>query len=191
MLFKSIPNHPNYEASDTGIIRNKTTKRHLKGKIDMYGYHAVVIKNVYNKKKYPTVHRLVALTFIDNINNYPQVNHIDGNKLNNNIENLEWCTAQHNVQHAYATGLAHGQQGESNGMYGKKHTKEALDKISNHSTGTNNPACKLTEEQVREIQESALRTDLPRGYWANKAREFGISKGHISNVKDKRAWKCS
>lgn len=51
------------------------------------------------------VHRLVAINFLENLNNYPQVNHIDGNKYNNNTNNLEWCTRDYNMQHAFNTGL--------------------------------------------------------------------------------------
>lgn len=51
------------------------------------------------------VHRLVALTFIDNIDFKQQVNHIDGNKKNNHVSNLEWCTAEENMNHAVRTGL--------------------------------------------------------------------------------------
>lgn len=51
------------------------------------------------------VHRLLAIAFLPNPNNYPVINHIDGNKLNNSLDNLEWCTISHNMQHAYDTGL--------------------------------------------------------------------------------------
>ena len=55
-----------------------------------------------------SIHRLVALLFIPNPDNLPQVNHIDGNKRNNNVSNLEWCTASENELHAYKTGLKKG-----------------------------------------------------------------------------------
>lgn len=58
------------------------------------------------KKKRYKIHRLVAITFIPNIDNKPEVNHIDGNKENNCISNLEWTTSSENMQHAFKMGLA-------------------------------------------------------------------------------------
>lgn len=68
------------------------------------GYYRVIFsKNGIITKH--IVHRLVATAFMPNLENKPQVNHIDGNKLNNHILNLEWATSSENVRHAIATGL--------------------------------------------------------------------------------------
>ena len=68
-------------------------------------YYRVPLTNKEHIKKYYLVHRLVAIAFIPNPKELPQVNHIDGNKLNSKVENLEWCTRQENIRHAYKIGL--------------------------------------------------------------------------------------
>lgn len=68
-------------------------------------YYMVRIIDKSNKTHKKYIHRLMAENFIDNINNYPEVNHIDGNKHNNNIDNLEWVTKSENSIHAYKAGL--------------------------------------------------------------------------------------
>lgn len=95
-----------YEITKDGkIISLKNNKRYeIKGYIDKYGYRRVLL-HVNGKRIKFFVHRLVAQTYIPNPNNLPQVNHIDGNKLNNNVENLEWCTPKENIQHAIKKGL--------------------------------------------------------------------------------------
>lgn len=99
-----------YEVSNLGNIKS-LNKRH-KGNLlapqrNHKGYLRVNLwKN--NKKKIRMIHRLVAEAFLLNPNNYKQINHKDGNKENNCITNLEWCTAKHNMEHAYKSGLNKG-----------------------------------------------------------------------------------
>ena len=84
------------------IITSK--ERFLKPNISKRGYYKVVLcKDGQSQLK--NIHRLVAETFLENPNNLKVINHKDGNKLNNNIKNLEWCSQKENMQHAFKTGL--------------------------------------------------------------------------------------
>jgi len=107
MIWKSIiidNKITNYEVSNTGLIRNKINKKILSTSITNSKYLQVDLW-INNKRIHQYIHRLVALAFIDNPNNKLEVNHIDGNKLNNNVNNLEWVTHQENNQYAYDIGL--------------------------------------------------------------------------------------
>ena len=75
------------------------------------GYYRVGLRKNTIRKFY-SVHRLVAQTFLDNPDNKPQVNHIDGNRENNRVDNLEWVTSSENINHAFQTGLSHGLRGD-------------------------------------------------------------------------------
>lgn len=96
----------NIKSVYTYRYNNKTKKpellyraKILKASIDKQGYKTVNLWNNGQKKTYK-IHRLVAKTFIPNPNNYLVINHIDENKMNNDISNLEWCTQKHNILHS-------------------------------------------------------------------------------------------
>lgn len=99
-VWKDIDGYPNYQVSNMGNVKslnyNKTgVERILKITKDKNGYLSVHLCKE-GKVKYYLIHRLVASTFLDNPNNLPQVNHIDEDKTNNSVENLEFCTAEYN-----------------------------------------------------------------------------------------------
>lgn len=85
----------------------------LNKKVDRYGYYCATL-SLNGKHKTFTIHRLVAQAFIPNPENKPQVNHKDGNKLNNCVENLEWCTNKENHIHAWKIGLQKKRFGKYN-----------------------------------------------------------------------------
>lgn len=101
---KIINGYDNYLIYNNGKIFNQNTKRWLKGSVSENGYlYYRLSKNGQKKMFYG--HRLVAEHFIDNPNNLPVVNHKDGDKLNNNVSNLEWSSYSDNIKHAYDTNL--------------------------------------------------------------------------------------
>jgi hypothetical protein len=103
--WKTIKDFPNYEVSNLGNVRNSRGKIMKTYQINS-GYQA--IKLVYKGTRgHKLIHRLVALTWIPNDNGLAtEVNHIDGNKMNNSVENLEWLTSADNKKHARAIGLS-------------------------------------------------------------------------------------
>lgn len=92
-----------YEISNFGKLRNKING-HIYKNTNQYGDYFSVVLYDNGKKKNTRIHRLVAEAFIPNPNNYPCVNHIDMNKQNNRVDNLEWCTQSYNVRHAINNG---------------------------------------------------------------------------------------
>ena len=89
---------------NNGRLDNRKGKQ-LKPSVDKYGYERVVLTKDGIRKTY-SVHKLVALAFIPNPENKTTINHIDGNKRNNNVSNLEWATEQENQNHKWKNGLA-------------------------------------------------------------------------------------
>lgn len=106
-----------YNYKSKNYYKITTEERILKPSISHCGYKQINLsKN--NKAKEKLVHRLVAEAFIENKDNKKCVNHIDGNKQNNRVDNLEWCTHKENSKHSWNNGL---QKSYLKGKYGKEH----------------------------------------------------------------------
>lgn len=114
-IWKDIPGYcGKYQASNKGRIRSR--KKILKQQIEKSGYAHVVLNRVTKR-----VHRLIALTFLQNGNNLPEINHKDEDKRNNNIENLEWCTKIYNINYGKRNRIvSEKQKGEKSVHFGKK-----------------------------------------------------------------------
>lgn len=146
-----------YEVSNIGNIKNSKTNKILK-QPKRSGYPSVgMAKNKIAKNH--RIHRLVAMAFIENPENKRCVNHKDGNKLNNNVENLEWCTHSENNYHAMKNGLNHSRKGHEQ-------------KFS-----------KLTNEMVIEIIEK-LKTNFP----TEICKQYNVSSRTIYDIKLGNTW---
>lgn len=144
-----------YEVSDLGNVR-RVGGKFLSPKPGKLGYKIVSLHMNGYSKKY-LVHRLVAEAFIPNPEDKSYVNHLDGNKTNNRVDNLEWATPSENIQHAYDNGLRLPIRGE------------------------NNSQCKLTEEDIVWIKTHVIKGDKDFGCKAI-AKRFGVTEPHISSI---------
>lgn len=105
-VWKKIEEFEYYEVSNLGRVKsNQPNKKEkiLKNRVSKFGYIRVMLQN-RNVKKESLVHRLVCLAFLPNTGNKPQVNHINGIKSDNRLENLEWCSVLENMFHSLNNG---------------------------------------------------------------------------------------
>lgn len=150
------------EVFDDGRI--ELNGKPLKARKNSQGYLRVSVHKNGQRKRY-FCHRLVAKAFIPNPLDKPEVNHKDGNPLNNNLSNLEWVTSSENKLHAYRTGLR-----KPSPNYGE-------------DCGTS----KLKEEDVLHIRSVAKESG--RYYGRKKlAKKYGVSENAIKYVVNGRTW---
>jgi hypothetical protein len=159
---KTIPEFPEYLVSSDGKIYSRKRSlipTELKLDTNKFGYGQITLFNGAIKMK-KRVHRLVAEAFIPRTTDTFVVNHKDGNKQNNHVDNLEWCSQSDNIKHAYAHGL-----------------RKPL--------GSRHFSSKLTEEKVREIRKLiADGLNNPQ-----IAARYGVVAKSISDIRVGNSWR--
>lgn len=130
----------------------------MSGQITRKGYLRVIL-SLNRVPKLLSVHRLVAIAFIPNPENLPQVNHKDGNKLNNSVENLEWISNENNIKHAHENNL----------------------RANSYRKGELHPGARLTEDDVRQIRSTP-------GTHKSVGEKFGIDFTTVSKIKLRKLW---
>jgi len=175
--WKDIKNFEgHYQVSDMGRIKSlereiikkdkkksKVKETILKGSKDTKGYIQVELKKD-GKRNIKMIHRLVAEAFLEKPKGKDQINHKDGNKENNKLDNLEWCTCQENIKHAWENKL-------NKARYGEEH-----------------PNHKLNKEQVQYIKKNYIPRDKEYGARA-LARKFNVTLGPITKIISGKGWK--
>ena len=173
-VWKDVKNYEGiYQVSNLGKVRSldrmvnssNNFKRFCKGSLlknsfDKDGYCKVNLKS-NSKGNSQRVHRLVAMSFICNPNDKPQVNHINGIKNDNRVENLEWCTLKENRQHAYDTGLQNGKSRE----------------------GEKNNFNKLSKDEINEIRKLYIPYKMTNRMIAKK---YNVTTGCIQSITSQR-----
>ena len=172
-IWKDIPGYEGYaQASSYGRVRSLSRITNIGRKIvgrilspcsPVDGYYRIRIVNIHDEQKLMLTHRLIALAFIENPHNKPQVNHKDGNKLNNDSYNLEWVTNKENSKHAWENKLI----GKTH-CWHEKHNK-----------------AKLNWNQVNQIREMYKSKKYTH---KSIAHIFNVSRPTISAVINYKNW---
>ena len=169
MIWRDIPSlEGRYQVSNTGEIRSlprNTTRGKILRQGNVSGYRVFGHNCGYRKNKQMRVHRAVARVFLPNPENKPQINHKNGIKDDNRVENLEWATCSENHLHAYASGLK--------SMVGEKHNQ-----------------VKLTDEIVNSIRAEYIPgTTWKPGNIYELTKKYGIARSTVSGIISGHRWK--
>jgi hypothetical protein len=163
--WKDCPEAENfYEVSNLGNVKRKSTKKLIKRFINRLGYYNYFLYIKTEEGEYKRLvrlaHRLVAKAFIENPNKYREVNHDDGNKGNNVVSNLYWCTRSQNMKHGFSNGLMSARRAERNNK------------------------TKLTWDKVREIRQLRSTTTLVK-----LAEKYDVTAANISEICNNKTWR--
>lgn len=157
-MWKTIEAHIGYEISEYGEVRNKRGKI-LKGQISKLGY-----QYYYLDKKWRLAHRLVASIYLSAPLDKREVNHIDGNKLNNHYSNLEWVTHAENIQKSFDSGQRVPRTGKYHWNAGKKYNDSTKKIMSDKKKGVNHPKFvgwyKFEDKLFTSLNEASASTGV-------------------------------
>lgn len=151
-----------YQISNLGKVKSLRfgKERIMKAFVGTGGYLHTQLKRD-GKMSNLSIHRLVAIHFIHNNQNKPDVNHIDGNKCNNTVSNLEWCTKSENIQHSFKIGTHQRKKGESNSNV------------------------KITEKDVIQIRDDYENKNISLRALGDK---YGLGKSSVFRIVNKISW---
>lgn len=170
MEWKIVKGFENYEVSSLGQVFSKKRNKMLQP-CEKKNYYGVWLYKD-GARYFRLIHRLVALAFIPNIENLSQINHKDENSKNNDVRNLEWCSAKYNSNYGnHRKNLSIALSGENNGFYGKRHTqqtKELLSKLKKGKKSNNTKKIIVNGECYNSMTECA--------------KKIGISLTHLHNI---------
>lgn len=165
--WKDIPGTEGvYQASRAGFFRKSKSQKALKGEI-INGYTRIFVR-INGEPKRVMAHRLILLTFKENPENKPFVNHLNCERSDNRLENLEWCTASENIRYAFD--------------YGKTRP------FRGHLGTRNNRGSKLTETIVLKIRKEIRDIGLKRGRRTELSKKYGITMGTLWAVVKGKTW---
>lgn len=164
-MFKCYPTDPVYMVNTKGDVLSRFTGKLLKPSLLPNGYYHVNVRNSEGKRGPKAIHRMVAETFLEPVDGKTHINHIDSNKLNNSVDNLEWCTNAENRAHSVSSGT--------------------------HSHGEGHTSAKLTEDEVIHVCEqlsigrtfSEIQTSLK--FYSGAT----LTRASYLNIRGRRTWK--